>query len=213
MQQALGLSGDLAMMFAIMVALGIAGIVALMMALFWPPRWRMTYRVEVVGVLVLVALGVFADLNSASTFNAYEEGLSNEELSGTSVDLANQTEFDRVITVFAYQWSFLFLDEQGRASRSATTVKPGERILFKILSNDVIHGFNIPAARLITEVDPGGMRAVWIRAPDEPGKYLIQCVDYCGLGHHQMKAWLVVEGDSEDHADGGGMDDMQGQGS
>ena len=74
MQQALGLSGDLAMMFAIMVALGIAGIVALMMALFWPPRWRMTYRVEVVGVLVLVALGVFADLNSASTFNAYEEG-------------------------------------------------------------------------------------------------------------------------------------------
>jgi heme/copper-type cytochrome/quinol oxidase subunit 2 len=36
---------------------------------------------------------------------------------------------------------------------------------------------------------------MWIRAPEKPGKYLIQCLNYCGLGHAQMKAWLVVGGD------------------
>ncbi len=80
------------------------------------------------------------------------------------------------------------------------------------MANDVIHGFNIPAARLTTEFDPGDTRAVWIRAPEVPGKYLIQCLNYCGLGHAQMKAWLVVDDDSGDGdvGDGDG-DDMPGK--
>ena len=39
---------------------------------------------------------------------------------------------------------------------------------------------------------------MWIRAPEAPGKYLIQCLNYCGLGHSQMKAWLVVRDDQAD---------------
>jgi cytochrome c oxidase subunit 2 len=69
------------------------------------------------------------------------------------------------------------------------------------MSNDVIHGFNIPVARLTTEFDPGGVRSIWIRAPTKPGKYLIQCLNYCGVGHAQMKAWLVVEGADHDEKD------------
>ncbi len=68
-------------------------------------------------------------------------------------------------------------------------------MLFKVVSNDVIHGFNIPSANITAEIDPGDVRELWIRAPDKPGKYLIQCVNYCGVGHAQMKAWLVVEGE------------------
>ncbi len=62
------------------------------------------------------------------------------------------------------------------------------------MTNDVIHGFNIPVANITAEIDPGDVRELWIRAPSKPGKYLIQCVNYCGVGHAQMKAWLVVEG-------------------
>ena len=79
-------------------------------------------------------------------------------------------------------------------SRNAAVVSPGEKVLFRIFSNDVIHGFNIPAVGITAEFDPGKERDVWIRAPKEPGKYLIQCLNYCGIGHAQMKAWLVVEG-------------------
>lgn len=180
------------MMFAIMVALGIAGIVVLFMALFWPKRWRVSYRIEVVFALLLVALAIFADNNSAQTYHAYQAALPAQQISGTAAGEPDQA-FDRVVTVYTYQWGFIFINPDGTGSRNAMIARPGEKILFRILSNDVIHGFNIPAARIITEVDPGGVRSVWIRAPEVPGKYLVQCVDYCGVGHHQMKAWLVVE--------------------
>ena len=197
MQQALGLSSEATTMFAIMVALGVAGIVALFMALFWPRRWQISYRMEVVFAVLLTALAVYADLSSASTYRAYEKDLPSEFLAGTAIGKDPTEAFDRTVSVYAYQWGFIFIGPDGGASRNAVMVEPDERVLFNILSNDVIHGFDIPAARIITEVDPGSVRSIWIRTPKRPGKYLIQCVDYCGIGHHQMKAWLVVKGDAE----------------
>ncbi len=198
MQHALGLSGEAATMFAIMVALGVAGLAALFMALFWPRRWHMSLRIEVAFAFILTAVVIYGDQNSSATFHAYEAELSRIESAGIVPQGAALDAFDRVVTVLAFQWGFIFLEGDGVASRNAMVAKAGEKILFRILANDVIHGFNIPAVKLITEVDPGGVRLVWIRAPETPGKYLIQCVDYCGVGHAQMKAWLVVE--SEGHS-------------
>ncbi len=193
MQQALGLMGDQAVMMAITFALGIGGIAALFMALFWPRRWRLHYRIEVGFVVLLVALAIYADNNSARTFQAYEADLPGERaLPGEVAFDAKGAGFDRAVKVYAFQWGFVFLDEHGAASRNAVMVAPGARVLFTLMANDVIHGFNIPAARLTTEFEPGETRAIWIRAPAAPGKYLIQCLNYCGLGHAQMKAWLVV---------------------
>lgn len=195
MNYALGLSGNTAIMFAITVALGVAGVAALAMALAWPQRWGLRYRMEIGFVVLLAALVIYADLSSGWTYQAYEANLPEPAaLSGTKVFDAKRAGFDREVRVYAFQWGFIFLDREGRASRNAVKVAPGEKVLFNIMSNDVIHGFNIPAARLTTELDPGGVRSIWIRAPDAPGKYLIQCLNYCGLGHAQMKAWLVVEG-------------------
>jgi len=106
-----------------------------------------------------------------------------------------QSDFDRVLTVITFQWGFAFITEDNEISRNAAIVRPNEKVLFKIMSNDVIHGFNIPVANITAEVDPNEVRKVWIRAPEKPGKYLIQCVNYCGVGHAQMKAWLVVQAD------------------
>ena len=195
MQHALGLSGEAATMFAIMVALGVAGLAALFMALFWPRRWHMSLRIEIVFAFILTAVVIYGDQNSSATFHAYEADLARVESAGLVPQGTAPEAFDRVVTVLAFQWGFIFFDEDGAASRNAMVAKPGEKILFRILANDVIHGFNIPAVKLITGVDPGGVRLVWIRAPETPGKYLIQCVDYCGVGHTQMKAWLVVEGE------------------
>ena len=203
MQQALGLMGDQAMMFGITIALGVGGIAALFLALFWPRRWRLRYRVEVGFVLLLAGLAVYADFNSAATYQAYEAVLPGEvSVSGKVADGAAEA-FDRDIRVFAYQWGFVFLDEQDAASRNAVKVAPGDKVLFRIMANDVIHGFNVPVARMTTEFEPGETRAIWIRAPEAPGKYLIQCVNYCGLGHAQMKAWLVVAGEDQEDETGG----------
>ena len=202
MQEALGLMGDQATMVAIAIALGLAGIVSLFMALLWPKRWHLPYRMEVAFVAVLVVLAVYGDVNSSQTYRAYESDLPDPEaLSGKGNFDAKRAGFDRQINVYAYQWGFVFFDEDGKASRNAVKVGPGEKVLFNIMSNDVIHGFNIPVARLTTEFDPGGVRSIWIRTPEKSGKYLIQCLNYCGVGHAQMKAWLVVEGADHDEKD------------
>jgi heme/copper-type cytochrome/quinol oxidase subunit 2 len=196
MQEALGLMGNQAMMVAITVALGVAGILSLFMALLWPKRWHLPYRMEVAFVAVLVMLAVYADVDSSHTYQVYEANLPNpKDLSGKGNFDARSAGFDRQVRVYAFQWGFVFFDEDGMASRNAVKVRPGEKVLFNIMSNDVIHGFNIPVAHLTTEFDPGRVRSVWIRTPEKPGKYLIQCLNYCGVGHAQMKAWLVVEGD------------------
>ncbi len=193
MQHALGLMGDQALMVGITMALGVAGVAALFAALFWPRRWQLKSRIEVGFVVLLAGLAIFADHRSAATYQAYEAGLPEPAaLSGRIGTSSGDVEFDRKVNVFAYQWGFVFLDEHGAASRNAVRVAPGEAVLFRLAANDVIHGFNVPVSRMTTEFEPGETRSIWIRAPEQPGKYLIQCLNYCGLGHAQMKAWLVV---------------------
>ena len=206
MEYSLGLSGGTTTVFLITLALGIGGIAALIAALLMPRRWHLPYRAEVFFVLLLVALGLYGDYQSTTTYQAYEKVLPThaETFEPTATSDSVRGEFDRQIRVYAFQWGFIFFDEAGRASRNAVKVGPNQRVLFNLMSNDVIHGFNIPATRITTEFDPGEIRSIWIRTPPEPGKYLIQCLNYCGLGHSQMKAWLVVaESDpEEDHHSG-----------
>jgi len=195
-ENALGIAGGQALLIVITAALTILGLVALAAAVFWKKRWRMKYSMEVGFVALLVAMAFIADWNSTKTYTAYQKFIGPElAVSGKTVEEGSV--FDREYTVVAFQWGFGFINDENEISRNAAIVKPGEKVLFRILSNDVIHGFNIPVANITAEIDPGEPRNVWIRAPEKPGKYLIQCVNYCGVGHAQMKAWLVVEGPDE----------------
>jgi len=193
MENALGQSGYQATMMLVVYGLGILGTGALFMALFWPKRWKLKYRAEVGFVVLLIGLVWYADRRSTEMFTEYQSALMN---AGEVISEADEPigEFDRTLKVIAFQWGFAFLTDDDEISRNAAVVKPGEKVLFRIFSNDVIHGFNIPAVGITTEFEPGEGRDIWIRAPEEPGKYLIQCLNYCGVGHAQMKAWLVVEG-------------------
>lgn len=196
MENALGLTGYQATMMSIVFALGFLGVGGLFMALFWPKRWKMKYRMEIGFVVLLIGLVWYADRESTRIFSAYQADLSESgEISAEGSEASGK--FDRTLRVIAFQWGFAFLTDENEISRNAAVVQPGERVLFDIYSNDVIHGFNIPAAGITTEFGPGETRQVWIRAPQQPGKYLIQCLNYCGVGHAQMKAWLVVAGPEE----------------
>ncbi len=196
MENALGIWGPQATLMAITASFTILGMVMLILAMFMGKRWKPSYTFEFAFIAVMVGLVFYADWSSVNTYSAYQADLNAEErkVSGTYVG-EGEAAFDRVITVIAFQWGFAFINEQDEISRNAVVVKPGEKVLFKIVSNDVIHGFNIPVAQITAEIDPDEKREMWIRAPDEPGRYLIQCVNYCGVGHTQMKAWLVVQGD------------------
>ena len=195
MENALGASGYTATMLAIVfIVLGL-GIAALFAALVLPARWKLKYRMEILFVVLLIGLVWYADRESSAIYKAYQGEIEKAGFIGTAEAAEPGQNFDRVLKVIAFQWGFAFLTDDDEISRNAAVVKPGEKVLFRIFGNDVIHGFNIPVAGITAELDPGVERDLWITAPTEPGKYLIQCLNYCGVGHAQMKAWLVVQGD------------------
>jgi cytochrome c oxidase subunit 2 len=68
----------------------------------------------------------------------------------------------------------------------------GKPYRFEITSVDVIHAFNMPDFVTLIDAVPGRVNTVWL-VPDQSGEYLIQCREYCGFGHYQMRAKLVVE--------------------
>jgi len=201
MNNALGYMGEQNALFAIMLILGFVGIGALFFALFTPKRWQVPYSVEIIFAAIIVVLTFGSALVSQKTVNEYWADVPNIEditkISGTVPIDEGAEKFDKVVSAYLFQWGFIFINPDGSATRNALAVKPGERVLVHVLANDVIHGFQIPAVGLTTEVDPKAVRSTWFRAPKKPGKYLIQCMTYCGIGHHQMKAWLVVEGDTD----------------
>jgi len=206
MQNALGLLPEQNILFGIMLFLGFAGIVAMYFALFTERRWNISYSMEFIFALVIFVLVTGNAIVGKANVDKYWEDVPDiekmAEISGKlSID-AGAEKFDQVATGYLYQWGFIFINADGTATRNALSVKPGSRVLVHVTSNDVIHGFQIPAVGLTTEVDPKAVRSIWFRAPKKPGKYLIQCLDYCGIGHHQMKAWLVVEGPSESKEEG-----------
>ena len=198
MENALGIWGPQAIMMAVTASFTVLGLIMLLAAVLMKRRWKPSYTFELGFIAFMLVMVFLADKFSTETYTAYQQNLEegDKKVSG-NVKGEGESAFDRVFTVIAFQWGFGFINEEKEVSRNAAIVKPGEKVLFKIISNDVIHGFNIPVAQITAEIDPDSKREVWIKAPDKPGKYLIQCVNYCGVGHAQMKAWLVVRGDAQ----------------
>lgn len=71
-------------------------------------------------------------------------------------------------------------------------VKHGQRVLFRVTSKDVLHGFAIEEYGIDALVHPGVFEEV-VFVADKQGEFKIQCSLFCGLGHHGMVAELIVE--------------------
>jgi len=96
-----------------------------------------------------------------------------------------------VVKVIGQQWFWTFQHEDGTKEIGQLHVKQGVPYRFEIVSQDVIHSFNIPDFAVLTDAVPGRINTVW-NVFDVPGQYLIQCREYCGLLHFNMRAQLFV---------------------
>ncbi len=73
-------------------------------------------------------------------------------------------------------------------------VPRGAEVRFYITSPDVQHGFQVVGTNVQANVIPGYVTVIDARF-EQPGEYLIVCNEYCGRGHHFMRAKLrVTEG-------------------
>ena len=97
-----------------------------------------------------------------------------------------------IVKVIGQQWFWTFEHADGTKEIGELHVKKGVPYRFEVVSQDVIHSFNIPDFTILMDAVPGRVNTVW-NMFDQTGEYLIQCREYCGLLHYNMKAKLFVE--------------------
>ena len=65
-------------------------------------------------------------------------------------------------------------------------------VRFDLSSQDVIHGFYLPAMRVHQDTVPGMTIPVWV-TPTRKGTYDLRCTQFCGTNHYQMKGQMIVD--------------------
>jgi len=96
------------------------------------------------------------------------------------------------IKVIGQQWFWTFEHQDGTKEVGQLHVKQGVPYKFELVSKDVVHDFNVPDFVVLMDAVPGRVNVVW-NMFDKPGEFLIQCREYCGFGHADMRAKLFVE--------------------
>lgn len=59
-------------------------------------------------------------------------------------------------------------------------------------SQDVLHDFYVPQFRARMNIVPGMVTSFWF-TPTRAGRYEILCAQLCGVGHYNMRGYVVVE--------------------
>lgn len=88
------------------------------------------------------------------------------------------------VTGSARMWSWLFTYENGKTD-GKLYVPVGQPVKVKLIAEDVLHSFYVPAFRVKRDTVPGMPTYVWFVA-DKPGSYHLFCAEYCGAGHADM---------------------------
>jgi cytochrome c oxidase subunit 2 len=93
---------------------------------------------------------------------------------------------DMAVKVDGYQFNWTI--DQAR-------IPAGSLVEFAVTSSDVTHGIGLynPEGQLLASVQamPGYTNKFETKL-EKPGKYLVACLEYCGIGHHKMLSNIEV---------------------
>jgi cytochrome c oxidase subunit II len=78
-----------------------------------------------------------------------------------------------------------------RFEPAAIYIPVGSEVDFFLTSNDVVHGFNIAKKNVNMMAVQGAINKTTVKF-DKPGVYDIVCHEYCGTGHQNMRAQVIV---------------------
>lgn len=95
------------------------------------------------------------------------------------------------IYVVAKQWMWKVQHPGGQREIDSLHVPLGKPVLLTMISQDVVHGFYVPAFRLKQDVLPGRYTQLWF-TPTRIGQFPLLCAQYCGLDHARMTGSVVV---------------------
>ena len=87
-------------------------------------------------------------------------------------------------------WTFEYPD--GSRTVNEIHVPINKPVKFVMTSEDVLHDFFVPDMRVKHDIVPGRYTEVWF-TPTVLGAHHVTCAEYCGKGHSDMTAKMVVE--------------------
>lgn len=145
-----------------------------------PAKFRDNWKLEIIWTIVptIIALSMFA-----VGWKAY-------------VGLRNVPEDALTVDVYAQQFSWIFVMPNDRESENELVVPLGKSVKLNLTSEDVLHGFSLPAYRIKVDAVPGMQTYAWFQA-DKVGTYEIHCTEYCGLHHSKMAGTLRIVPEEE----------------
>lgn len=102
-----------------------------------------------------------------------------------------------VLDVTGYQWWWGVRYEASEPDQVFTTaneihIPVNTPVLVKLHGGDVIHSFWVPKLTGKTDTIPGLTNLAWLEAT-EPGRYLGQCAEYCGVQHAHMALEVIAQ--------------------
>lgn len=114
-------------------------------------------------------------------------------------ELAEVPEGEDVLTVdvigHQFFWEYQYPD-LGVTATNELHIPVDTRVNLRLHSDDVIHSFWVPQLAGKTDAIPGEDNNMWLEA-NEPGVYLGQCAEFCGVAHYNMLLSVVAESQEE----------------
>ena len=101
------------------------------------------------------------------------------------------------IEAVGHQWWFEFrYPVEEVVTANELHVPTGRPVFVHITSQDVIHSFWVPKLAGKVDMIPNRDNKVWFQA-DEPGTYLGQCAEFCGIAHAKMRFRVIAQDPAE----------------
>lgn len=101
------------------------------------------------------------------------------------------------VRVVGHQWWWEFnYPDLGFTTANEMHIPVGRPVKLVLESADVIHSFWVPKLAGKTDNIPNRQNTMWLQA-DEPGVYMGQCAELCGVGHALMRFRVVAQPEEE----------------
>ena len=89
------------------------------------------------------------------------------------------------------QWMWKIQHPDGRREINELHVPVGRAVQLRMISEDVIHDFFVPAFRIHVDVLPSRYTTYWFKA-NRTGSFHLFCGQYCGTEHSKMVGHVIV---------------------
>lgn len=88
-----------------------------------------------------------------------------------------------------YSWDYTY--PNGVRAQNELRVPAGKPVVLRMTSRDTLHSHFIPDFRVKEDSMPGRVTYLWFH-PQQPGKHVITCAEYCGVMHSYMVGQVIV---------------------